>query len=502
MIKMSMKKQEYRNDSIILRTIEELVPKEHLVRKLEECISLNFIEEEVAHLYSSLGRNSIPPKVLFKLLIINKVFGINSMRKTCQECQVNLAYRWYLGLSIEDEIPNYSTWSKNYVRRYKDSNIFNKIFEEILKQAIINEFVDMESVFYDGTHQKANANKRKCIDQEVEIEAKIYKEELLEEINNIRKEHGQTDLKEIINEELDFDPKTGEEIRRKETKHIKVSTTDPESGDYHKGEHERCFAYTHNTCCDKKGFVLDFETTAGNVHDSTSYPKLRERVMEKYSDKITYEVLDAGYKTPAICKMIIEDGKIPLMPYTRPKGKKELLPKKEFTYDKETDTYTCPNGEILKYATTNKEGYKCYKSNPEKCLRCPLREKCTKSKNHQKQLTVHVWNNYVEDTNELRYTEAWKDNYPLRKETIERIFAYCKENMCLRFTRVKGLEKNRMNATMIFACHNLKKLAILKAKRDKNMKNIYSNMVKIVILLFKNQIKRSLYFYKPLLSTF
>lgn len=498
---MSMKKQEYKKDSIILRTIEELVPEEHLVRKLEESISLKFIEDEVADLYSSKGRGSIPPMVLFKLLIINKVFGINSMRKTCEECRVNLAYRWYLGLSIEDEIPNYSTWSKNYIRRYKDSDIFDKIFEEVLKQAIKNGFVDMEAVFYDGTHQKANANKRKCTDEEVEIEAKFYKEELLKEVNEVRKEHEQKELNEIVNEELDFDIKTGEEIIRKETKHIKVSTTDPESGDYHKGEHERCFAYTHNTCCDKHGFVLDFVTEAGNVHDSTSYPKLRKKIMKKYSDKITFEVLDAGYKTPAICKLIIDDEKIPLMPYTRPKGKKELLAKKEFVYNKETDTFTCPSGEQLKYATTNKEGYKCYKSNPEKCLNCPLREKCTKSKNHQKQLTVHVWNNYVEATNNLRYTEAWHDNYPLRKETIERIFADCKENMCLRFTRVKGLDKNRINASIIFTCHNLKKLALWKSKKTKNKEDSLQILFNLAFFLLKSQIKRSLYFYKPLLST-
>ncbi len=187
--------------------------------------------------------------------MINKIFGINSMRRTCEECKVNLAYRWFLGLSIEDDIPNYSTWCQNYKRRYKDSNIFDEIFKEILKQAIENKMIDMEAVFYDGTHQKANANKRKCTDEEVEIEAKAYKEELYNEINNIRKEHNQKPIKETINEELNFSEQTGEEITNRKTKHIKKSTTDPDSGHYHKGEHEQCFAYTHNTVCDKNGFV-------------------------------------------------------------------------------------------------------------------------------------------------------------------------------------------------------------------------------------------------------
>ena len=110
-----------KRDSFIMNTIDELVPQNHLVRKLEKGIDFSFIYEKVRPLYSSLGRPSIDPVVLFKLLLINIIFGLNSMRKTCEECKVNLAYRWYLGLDINEEIPNFSTWSQNYIRRYKDS---------------------------------------------------------------------------------------------------------------------------------------------------------------------------------------------------------------------------------------------------------------------------------------------------------------------------------------------------------------------------------------------
>lgn len=492
---MAMTRQYCKNDCLILRTIDELVPKDHLVRKIDECMNFKFIEDKVKDLYSPLGRQSIPPIVLFKLLMINKCFGINSMRKTCEECKVNLAYRWFLGLSIEDDIPNYSTWSKNYERRYKDSDIFNEIFEEVLRQAMEYGFIDMEAVFYDGTHQKANANNRKCTDEEVAIEAKSYKDDLLNEINNVRKAHNQKEVRQVINEELDFNEKTGEEITKVKTKHIKVSTTDNESGHYHKGEHEQCFAYTHNTVSDKNGFVLAHETVPGNVHDSVSFDKVRNKLMDKFSDKITFEVLDAGFKTPAICRTIIEDNKTPLMPYTRTKGPKDLINKKEFAYDKERDIYICPNNEELAYSTVTKEGYKIYKSNPEKCLNCPLREQCTKSKNNQKSISRHVWQEYVEMTNELRYTQTWKDIYPLRKETIERIFGDCKENMCLRFTRVRGLEKNRSNALMIFTCHNLKKMALWKSKSKDNTSLASTNLSKFLnfIIFYK---EKAIYFFK------
>ena len=129
-IEMVMTKNEHniKNDSMIFMTLEELVPKNHLVRKLEAALDWRFIYPLVSSLYSSLGRRSIDPVILFKMVIINYVFGIHSMRRTCEEIKVNNAYRWFLGLSIEDTVPNYSTFSKNYERRYKDSWIdVNKI---------------------------------------------------------------------------------------------------------------------------------------------------------------------------------------------------------------------------------------------------------------------------------------------------------------------------------------------------------------------------------------
>ncbi len=156
---MAMTKKCTKNDHIILNTLEELVPQDHEVRKLEECIDWQFIYPLVEDLYSSTGRPSIDPVVLFKMLFINFIFGINSMRKTCREIQVNIAYRWFLGLAIYDPVPNYSTWSQNYIRRYESSDVFEKIFDHILGQAIDFGYVDMKTVFGDSTHQKANANK-------------------------------------------------------------------------------------------------------------------------------------------------------------------------------------------------------------------------------------------------------------------------------------------------------------------------------------------------------
>ena len=118
-----------KSDCFIFLTIEEMVPQNHLVRKLEKGIDFRFIYPKVEHLYSKVGKPSIDPVVLFKLLILNIVDGNNSMRKTCERAQTDMAYRWFLGVDAYESIPNYSTWSQNYIRRYKDSTIFNEIFD-------------------------------------------------------------------------------------------------------------------------------------------------------------------------------------------------------------------------------------------------------------------------------------------------------------------------------------------------------------------------------------
>ncbi len=486
-----------KHDQIILSTIEELVPQDHMVRKLEKAMDWKFIYPLVENLYSPIGRPSIDPVVLFKMIFINYLFGINSMRRTCDEIKVNLAYRWFLGLSIEDEVPNYSTWSQNYIRRYNDSDVFDQIFKHILDEAIQYGFIDAESIYMDSTHQKASANKRKAMDKEVEIVKKYYEDDLKKEINDDRLAHGKKPLKKIIESEINYNEETGGLIENAETKHIKESTTDPECGLYHKGEKEKCFAYSHQTVCDKNGFVLASVTVPGNVHDSVSFKAAYDEVKNKFSE-IKNVGIDSGYKVPSIAREIIESGHRPYLPYKRPMTKKGNFKKYEYVYDEGYDCYLCPNDKVLSYSTTNRNGYREYKSNPKDCEKCPLIDQCTASKNHTKVVTQHVWSNYMEEVEEIRHTIGSKEIYNKRKETIERIFADCKESHCLRFTRLRGLNKNQHQVLNIFSCHNLKKMAIWSWNKHSDCLSI----VHICSEILKNGIKKMIYLQKyTILST-
>lgn len=450
-------------DGIILSTLDDLVPQDHLVRILEMTIDWKFIYPLVKPLYSDVGRHSIDPVILFKMIFINYTFGINSMRKTCEEIKVNVAYRWFLGIDIYEEVPNYSTWSKNYQRRYKDSQVFDQIFNHIIKQGIDNGFIDTTTVFGDGTHRKANANSRKATDKEVEMIAKTYEKELLDEINEDRIKNGKKPFESLVKKEYAFDEGTGKEIEVKKTKHIKGSTTDPECGLFHKGEKQKCFAYTHMTMSDKHGYVLYNKVAPGNMHDSAIFSEIYDELIHMY-ENIKNVCLDAGFNTSPICHQILSSERTPFLPYKRPMTKKGFLKKYEYVYDEYLDVYICPNEKDLHYVTTNREGYRVYKSNPQDCEGCPFLSKCTKSKNREKVIMRHIWEKDREEAEHVRHTDEWKKIYPKRKETIERVFADAKENHGMRFTRLKGLQKNQHESLIIFSCHNLKKMGLSKQR--------------------------------------
>lgn len=444
-----LKKIEDKRKQIEFLCIDDLVPKDHLVRKIDKAIDFSFIYDEVKYLYSEKGRPSIDPVSLIKIVLVQYMFGIQSMRQTIKELEVNVAYKWFCGFDVYEKIPHFSTFGKNYVRRFKGTKVFENIFNKILNEAEKNGFLNTESVYMDSTHIKASANKNKKREKYIRQEAKGYEVALLKEINAEREGKGK---KEIL-----------KETKKKEHR-IAESTVDKDAGLFHKGEHEKMFAYSAHTVCDENTFILDFKLTAGNVHDSRMFSPLYNSLKSKYNFKII--ALDAGYKTPAIAKEILEDKKIPLMPYTRPKGKT-----REFIYDKYYDYYVCPEGNVLEHTNTNRLGYKEYTGNKEMCKGCPNRGSCLSKTQNKKKLFRHVWKDGIDKVNELRRTDVWKKYYPKRKETIERSFGFAKEQHGMRYTRLRGKKKVGLEVLLIYACMNLKKLANWKWKNEKSTIN-------------------------------
>ena len=439
--------------------MDDMVPQDHLLRIIDKAINWNFIYDLVVDKYSAdNGRPSMDPVMLIKLPFIQYLYGIRSMRQTVKEIEVNVAYRWFLGLDMMDKVPHFSTFGKNYTRRFKDTDLFEQIFSHILQECYKFKLIDPSEVFVDATHVKARANNKKMQKRIAHEEALFFEDLLKKEINEDREAHGKRPLKEKDDDDHNT-PSGGTGDQNEKT--IKSSTSDPESGWFRKGEHKNVFAYAVQTACDKNGWILGYSIHPGNLHDSRTFKTLYDKIKDIGIETL---IMDSAYKTPGITKLLIDDGIKPLMPYKRPMTKEGFFIKYEYVYDEYYDCYICPNNKVLSYSTTNREGYREYKSCGMVCADCPYLTQCTQSKDHVKVITRHIWEPYLEMCEDIRHTLGMKELYSQRKETIERIFGSAKENHGFRYTQMFGKARMEMKVGLTFACMNLKKLAKMKAK--------------------------------------
>lgn len=453
--------------------IDDLVPQDHLLRIIDKAIDWSFIYDLVRDKYSpDTGRPSIDPVTLIKIPLIQYLYGIKSMRQTIKDIEVNVAYRWFLGLELYDPVPHFSTFGKNYTRRFKDTDIFEQIFQRILEECYRFKLVDPTEIFVDATHVKARANNKKMQKRIAQQEALFYAEMLRKDINADRIAHGKKPLEDKDDDNTPRGTGGGDKFEDYtedvplDGKEIKCSTTDPESGWFRKGEHKHVFAYGIETACDKHGWILDFTVNPGNEHDSRTFKGLYEKLKKT---GMKYCIADAGYKTPAIAKLLLDDGIKPVFPYKRPMTKDGFFRKYEYVYDEYNDCYICPGNKTLRYSTTNRDGYREYKSCGYVCWNCEYLSQCTASREHIKVVTRHVWEDYMEKCEDIRMTLGMKELYSHRKETIERIFGTAKENHGFRYTQMYGKARMTMKVALTFACMNLKKLAKIKEKWEIQM---------------------------------
>lgn len=460
-------KHKNREEKLSIVTLESIVPKDHYLRKIDAIMDFEFIYDYVEDMYGPTGRPSIDPVVLVKYALLEHLENRNSMRATFREAEVNVAHRWFLGYALDEKMPHFSDFSKTYKRKFskvievkdKDGNIIGKktifeiLFDKVLETAIENNFIYLRHVYMDSTHIKANANKKKTTKIEVDEIGRSFQKKLDEEIDAYCEEKGLNKPKEV---ELG-------------TKTVTKSNIDGDCGIFHKGEHELQAAYLAQTICDMNGFILGTDLNPANLHDSTTFSKSYQKLINQFKvgdEGICSIGLDAGYKTPAISKEVIDSGVTPLMPYTRPKGNKYnedhpvKMGKKDFTYDKSSDTFICPNGkELTPRGACKKTGYITYRSNKKDCDKCPLRSKCLSRTTTTKTMVRHIWQDKLDEANMIRLTEYHARYYPHRSRTIERVFADAKEKYGMRFTRLRGINKVLDEVRVVFTCLNLKKIA-------------------------------------------
>jgi transposase len=429
-------------------TLDQLVPADHLLRKIDRLIDISFIHDLTAPLYCpDNGRPPLDPTLMFKALFIGYLFGVRSERQLVREIEVNVAYRWFLRLKLTDKVFDASTLSQNRRRRYDDTSVSQAIFDRIVEQAIRAGLVDGTVLYTDSTHLKANANKTRFDLAVVAKSRADYWEALDAAIDDERAAHGQKRLKE--------------KERKPPEKETKVSRTDPDSGYMvREGKPKGFFYLDHRTVDAAHAIITDTHTTA-IVHDSTVYLSRLDRQVQRFGFDVGAVGLDAGYATAGIAKGLEDRAIRGVTGYRRPRPPKPgMMAPSSFIHEPAADGYRCPQGQVLTYATTDRNGYRHYKSDPAICRDCPLLASCTTNAKAQRTIIRHVWADAKERTDANRLTAWGKAVYRRRKETVERSFADAKQLHGHRYARFRSLIRVACQCLIAAAAQNIKKIAL------------------------------------------
>lgn len=434
-------------------TLDSLVPPDHLLRRIDAVIDFSFIHELTAPLYCpDNGRPALDPSCMFKALFIGYLFGIRSERQLVREIEVNVAYRWFLRLKLTEPVFDASTLSQNRRRRYRDSQVAQAIFDRIVEQAIHHGLVDGTVLYTDSTHLKANANKGKYDLAMIAKSRSDYWDDLDAAVEADRSARGHKPLKKQNREPV--------------VKQTKVSRTDPDAGYMVRDGKPKGFFYLdHRTVDGRIGIITDTHATPANVHDSIVYLERLDRQRQRFSFDVRAVGLDAGYATTGIARGLEDREILGVTGYRNPTPPRPgMMRKKAFAYEPETDGYRCPQGQLLTYATTDRSGYRHYKSDPTRCRACPLLASCTTNAKAQRTVTRHVWAEARERVDSHRLTPWGKAIYKRRKETVERSFADAKQLFGHRYARFRGLIGVTSQCLLAATAQNIKKIAMALTK--------------------------------------
>lgn len=438
-------------------TIEDFVPADHFLRKLEAALDLSFVYEQTMQLYSQKGRPSVDPVMLVKYLLLGYLYGIPSERRIEEECRVNMAYRWYLGLDIGDPVPDHSTISQNRRRRKSFRKVFRRLFEEVVRRCVEAGLVSGKLIATDSTHVKARASRASEYLVEAEEEPGVYWERL-------------DAYEETAQEELER--KTGHRGRKrvKQIKrdrrctHRQVSRTDPEAGYLKRpGKPRGMYYLSHQSLDTDHGIILDVSVTPGDSSDTVPYLDQMEGIHQKVIP-IQTATADSIYDF-SLAHQVLEEQNITF--YVRPIKQHDqtsvAFGKELFSYDSAKDVYSCPNGKELRLSTLDRSSSSLrwvYSADRADCQSCPLQTQCLNRsrKSGARQLERNIFEPAVRRGHERAGTPDWLHAMRLRQIWCEGTFATQKWSHNLTRVLRRGLEAAEDHCLLSATALNLKRM--------------------------------------------
>ena len=419
--------------------LEDQVPETHLLRLIDKHVSFDFVREQLKDSYSETGRPSIDPELLLRILLIGYLYGISSERKLVEELRMHLAWRWFTGLGFDQEIPHYSTFSKNRHGRFQESKLFEQLFEQIVRQCMEVGLVQGQHLCVDGSLIEANAAKESRIPRERLAEAAQVHQTVRQYLQEVEQ---QNPVEEPVH------------------KQDQVSTTDPDSTYITKGGTPARLGYYNNYLVDNASCVIvGVQATAARMSQETvAAQDMLTRFTQWQGQEPESVAADTTYGNGEFLQWLADRNITPYM-RTRDSIHRKRSPffgPERFTYQPEHNRYICPAGQPLNYVGLNvRNRAHAYIGSGKRCGACALKPQCTSGR--YRYLAIHMYESVRQRARELANTEAFVQAQRQRKK-VEALFAELKNQIGLRRLRLRRLKFVREQFFLAAVAQNMKRL--------------------------------------------
>ena len=431
--------------------LDDRIAQNHLLRQIDGILDLSDVRERLVPYYSHTGRPSIDPELMMRMLVIGYCYGIRSERRLCEEVSLNLAYRWFCRLGLEDAVPDHSTFSKNRHGRFREADLLRHVFDSVVQRCHDEGLITGEGFATDASYIKADASRQRMVDGPVDWKPAPRQSRAVREYLDA----------------LDNDPSA----RRTQKK---VSVTDPMAqwaGDKGPGQ----FYYSTNYLIDiEHNIILDVEPTpAHRTAEVASTRTMIDRVETKLANKPKRLIADTSYGSAAMLDWVVEQKHIePHIPvWDKSQVKPGIFSRADFIWDNESDCYHCPGNKRLQSrrrhfkkprSPVTKENTIIYRPTQRDCRTCEFKPQCCPNTTIRK-ITRSVYESSRDVARNIYRSQAYRQSHKDRKK-VEVLFAHLKRIMNFDRLRLRGITGAHDEFLLAAMAQNLKKLAQQKYK--------------------------------------
>jgi transposase len=421
--------------------LEEMVPADHLLRRIDAVLELSWLRGALKPYYSHTGRPSVCPELMVRMLLVGYCYSIRSERRLCQEVEMNLAYRWFCRLGLEDRVPDHSTFSVNRHGRFRESDVLRMVFDEVVCGCMTAGLVGGEGFAVDASVIEANASRFQRVEGA--------------EVDWTDEQRASRPVQEYLTALESENPPINPDQQPKA-----MSPSDPAAAWTTRGRHKVMFGYSLNYLIDMEGSViLDVEETPTRISKEVDATEtMIERTEERFGLKPDYLAGDVAYGTGGMLGWLVEHKIDPHIPvWDKSERDDGTFMRADFSYDKERDIYICPAGKSLTTTGRMSDGKTLYyRASKRDCDLCPFKMKCC-PKSPERRVSRDINEAARDYTRTLMETKAYRISRAERKK-IETLFGEAKSILSMVRLRLRGLTGARDEFLLTATVQNLKRL--------------------------------------------